>query len=176
MGERYLLGDGRSNGLIDKAVLLCNNYKDNNSGSLKIMCARYYIQERIYEEIEPLVGAVDGDARITGDIHPSECPPVIVFDQKPVLTTKIAWGYPARRGKGLLINARAEAVLEKPTFKNGIRHRRCLLPASGFYEWDAAAACRKGLCAADHHGSTDVAPNGDIFGSLWVLKALDESV
>ena len=34
-----------------------------------------------------------------------------------------------------LINARADSVLEKPSFKNAMKYRRCLIPANGFYEW-----------------------------------------
>lgn len=35
----------------------------------------------------------------------------------------------------LLINARAETVLVKPSFRGSMRHHRCLIPASGYYEW-----------------------------------------
>jgi len=55
-----------------------------------------------------------------------------------------------------MINARAETVSEKPAFRKPFANRRCLLPADGYYEWQAAAAGTKGpkqpyfICRPDH--------------------------
>ena len=103
------------------------------------MCARYTISDGLYEKLERYYGEYpDGILRKTGDIRPTEEAPVIMArDGKPGYEV-MHWGFPGFNGKGILINARAETVEEKKTFQHGIRFNRCVIPASGFYEWDAA--------------------------------------
>jgi putative SOS response-associated peptidase YedK len=52
-----------------------------------------------------------------------------------------AWSKDDAPGAGL-VNARAESLEAKPSFREALRSRRCLIPASGFYEWKVAGRAR----------------------------------
>ena len=56
----------------------------------------------------------------------------------PGVTPDVAkWGFPSFRGKGSIINARSETAAEKRSFRESLMIRRCVVPSTGFYEWDS---------------------------------------
>jgi putative SOS response-associated peptidase YedK len=76
------------------------------------------------------------------NIAPTQLVPAVLYssEQRDRQCQLLRWGLipswakdPAIGAK--LINARAETVAEKPSFRSAFRHRRCLVIADGFYEW-----------------------------------------
>ena len=53
-----------------------------------------------------------------------------------------AWADNPRTGN-LLINARSETLAQRPAFRGALQYRRCLLPVSGFYEWQRSSGGRR---------------------------------
>lgn len=45
-----------------------------------------------------------------------------------------------------MINVRSETASTKPAFSDALKHRRCLIPADGFYEWKRSSASKQPFC------------------------------
>lgn len=72
-----------------------------------------------------------------GDVRPAQRAPVLVCRGGKVVGELQTWGLPGPNGR-LIINARAETVTQKSLFRRSIAARRCVVPATAFYERDAA--------------------------------------
>lgn len=137
------------------------------------MCGRY-VQ---VTPVEQLVATFDVDAVRTDplparyNVAPSQdVYAVLARDGERRLGT-LRWGFiphwtPALRGARTPINARLETVTTSKMFAESFRRRRCLLPADGFYEWQAPAA--DGAPKRPHHlHAADAAPFA--FGGVWTV-------
>jgi putative SOS response-associated peptidase YedK len=65
---------------------------------------------------------------------------IVVGDDGKRYMRQMRWGLIPSSAKDTafashLINARAETLAEKPTFREALKMRRCIIPADGFYEW-----------------------------------------
>lgn len=103
------------------------------------MCGRYTLAASAEELAETFdVPLPDFELGPRYNIAPSERVPVIAEDRHGrrmgLLTWGLVPGWADEPGSGI-INARAESVAEKPSFREAFERRRCLVPADGFYEW-----------------------------------------
>lgn len=107
------------------------------------MCGRYYVEEDD-REIRRLLNQLDkkyaSSNYKTREIYPSHTAPVLIKSEatNELEPIPLTWGYPNLYKKGILINARSETVTEKPTFRESVMNRRCIIPSNGYYEWDGA--------------------------------------
>ena len=102
------------------------------------MCCRYYYADKTAYAVEKELELPERMLTLpAGDVVPGMAAGALVFgkEKMDIRVRDLYWGLRAR-DKKLVINARAESVLEKPMFSESIRSRRCILPALGFYEWD----------------------------------------
>jgi putative SOS response-associated peptidase YedK len=107
------------------------------------MCGRYTFQptEEFYRRFN-IANRLDGlVARY--NIAPSQMVPVII-SQSPNQVILMRWGlipHWAKEGKTdyKMINARMETLTHRPAFRSLLAANRCMIPASGYYEWRAEA-------------------------------------
>ncbi len=108
------------------------------------MCGRYLIsmEEEIIEMREIIreinrryAGRPELSQMKTGEIFPTDMVPVIALEAEAPRPYLFTWGFPRWQGGGVIINARRETAAEKGMFRQALQERRCIIPASGFYEW-----------------------------------------
>ena len=99
------------------------------------MCGRYGADEKVNTWIASRCQTSSDNILRVGDIRPGERTPAIIMGHSKPLIVPMTWGIQGK--SSLIINARKETIWEKPSFRHLIQNRRCLLPASCFYEWDS---------------------------------------
>jgi putative SOS response-associated peptidase YedK len=103
------------------------------------MCGRYSLSKSKIELEERFQAEMLADFKPRYNIAPTQLVPVITSDA-PKGFSFFYWGITPDFGQNKpvaqkLINAKAETVHEKISFKNSFQRRRCLIPADGFFEW-----------------------------------------
>lgn len=105
------------------------------------MCGRFSLTATP-EEVAELLG-LDGLEAFPPRYNIAPTQPVLMANINAAnnrVGTLVRWGFVPTWVKDpkdftLLLNARSETAATKPSFRNAMRHRRTLIPASGFYEW-----------------------------------------
>ena len=108
------------------------------------MCGRYNIipEGPAFYDFFQVVGTLDLKPR--HNVAPSQAVPVVVHNEDHRKLKSYRWGLVPFWAKDQkigykMINARAETVAEKPAYRQAFKHRRCLIPATAFYEWKKTA-------------------------------------
>ena len=104
------------------------------------MCGRYYCGDDTEYDVEEELGLEKGSLSMkASDVTPAMNPVVLSADKgsagNGIRVSGMFWGITGK-DKKLVINARAESALDKKMFSDSLEHRRLVIPAAGFYEWD----------------------------------------
>ena len=112
------------------------------------MCCRYYME--LSPELRPIIEEANRSALkerivdklgrpmiIEGEVRPTNIVPVIAPNRASARTVfPMVWGFTLPRSSSPLVNARVETASSKPTFKESWERRRCIIPASYYFEWE----------------------------------------
>lgn len=107
------------------------------------MCGRYTLRDpaEVRAAMEAVGATCEADLLTTRfNVPPTQIMPVVTAEGGRAACQAMRWGivpFYARKDPRPreLFNARSETAAEKPTFKQSIQRRRCLVPADGFFEW-----------------------------------------
>lgn len=106
------------------------------------MCCKFYVPQKseivMLREVMENLKSRNVSVK-TGEVGPGDIVAVIASNRKlQPLPFGMYWGYHLSNGK-LLFNARSETAAQKAIFADGMAHRRCLIPAQYYFEWQTNA-------------------------------------
>jgi len=113
------------------------------------MCGRYTLTTPDLSPIGEVLGVILPPVSVSYNIAPGRLVPIIrAGGPAGYELTQVKWGLVPHwakepRSDYSTINARAETVAVKPAFRDAFRHRRCLVPADGFYEWQKRGTAKQ---------------------------------
>jgi putative SOS response-associated peptidase YedK len=107
------------------------------------MCSRYFLDADGNIIAYTFRVPADASLRRRYNIAPTQLAPVVRARDGARELASLRWGLVPPWANALtvgtrMINARAEGVADKPAFRDAVRSRRCIVPATGFYEWKGA--------------------------------------
>ena len=128
------------------------------------MCGRYTpLTEDEIVEVRDIIQSISlklakdelaGYETTFAEVAPTNRSPVVISDGRELTFEHAQFGFEKWDGKGVIINARCETIHEKPMFKEHINTGRCVVPASGYYEWKREGQTRKlKHLIKDRHGN-----------------------
>ena len=112
------------------------------------MYGRYAVDPRKLDRLVRLLRLPLPDFQAHYDIRPSQTVPVIRDTGNGPEWASMRWGLiphwakEAKTGYSTF-NARVETAAQKPDFREPLAHRRCIIPATGFYEWQPLETGKK---------------------------------
>ena len=138
-----------------------------------VMCGRFYLTATPAEirkvfKLESLPKLVP-----RYNIAPMQSAPIVVAEEAGRAVLMARWGLVPAWSRDLspgagMINAPAETLEEKPAYRTALQSQRCLVPANGFYEWQARGTKKQPYKITLRHGALIA------FAGLWARWAPEE--
>lgn len=143
------------------------------------MCGRF-THLYTWKQLHRLLGLATPEVSIRArfNVAPTQLAPVVVFDHGALALRSMQWGMIPSWAKDAaiasgLINARAEGIESKPSFRAAFKRRRCVVPISGFYEWKVVGTS-EGRSARPAKQPMYITP-ADTRDEPWLLAGLWET-
>jgi len=114
------------------------------------MCGRFYLDANKANIAKQFAVKESAISNTSFNITPSQDCAIIRLHNNNKELVRLNWGLVPSWAKSDVkikpINAKAETIIEKPYFRSAFKKQRCIIPASGFYEWKGSKGNKQPYC------------------------------